>query len=126
MVNPLSELLFIFSRPFRSLFSREKSIIPKILQENEEVHTYIKGRFNKSIGLLVSTNQRLIFIDKKPFWGLKVVDFYNKKVSAVVYETGLLTGSLYITAENEKATIDFVKKIELIAFAEDLKSRIFS
>ncbi|NQY81024.1 MAG: PH domain-containing protein [Candidatus Caenarcaniphilales bacterium] len=126
MVSPLSEILFIFFRPFRSLFSREKSVIPKILQENETVFSFIKGRFNKSIGLLVSTNQRLIFIDKKPFWGLKVVDFYNKKVSAVVYETNLLTGSLYITSENEKATIDFVKKRELVAFAEDLKCRIFA
>ncbi|MCH2228309.1 MAG: PH domain-containing protein [Candidatus Caenarcaniphilales bacterium] len=126
MVNALQEVLFIISRPFRSLFSHEKSVIPKILQEDELVASFIKGRFNKSIGLLVATNQRLIFIDKKPLWGLKVVDFYNKKVSSIVYETFLLTGSLYITAENEKATIDFVRKRELIAFAEDLKSRIFS
>lgn len=126
MVSPLSEILFIFSSPFRSLFSQEKSVVPKILQQDETVFSFIKGRFNKSIGLLVSTNQRLIFIDKKPLWGLKVVDFYNKKVSAVVYETNLFTGSLYIISENEKATIDFVKKIDLIAFAEDLKSRIFA
>ena len=126
MPNPISEILFIASRPFRSLFSHEQSVIPKILQENEEIFSFIKGRFNKSIGLLVSTNQRLIFIDKKPLWGLKVIDFYNKKVSAIVYETDLLTGSLYITADNEKATIDFVKKKDLVCFAEDLKSRIFS
>ena len=113
MPSPFSEILFIFSRPFRSLLSHEKSVIPKILQEDESVVSFIKGRFNDSIGLLVSTNQRLIFIDKKPFWGLKVVDFYNKKVSSIVYETNLLTGSLYITAENEKAIIDFVKKESL-------------
>ena len=85
MVNALQEVLFIISRPFRSLFSHEKSVIPKILQEDELVASFIKGRFNKSIGLLVATNQRLIFIDKKPLWGLKVVDFYNKKVSSILY-----------------------------------------
>jgi len=120
-----SEVFFLASIPIRLVFSHEDEALKEVLHEDEEVIESVKGFFNRSLGLLVSTNHRVIFIDKKPFWGIKVVDFYNKKISSIVYETFLLTGSLVIAVENEKATIEYVPKKELLSFAENLKRRIY-
>ena len=120
-----SELFFLISVPLRLFFSHEDEAIKDVLHEDEEVIESVRGFFNKSLGLLISTNHRVIFIDKKPFWGIKVVDFYNKKISSVVYETFFLTGSMVIAVENDKATIEYVPKKQLLSFAESLKRRIY-
>ena len=120
-----SELFFLISVPLRLLFSHEDEAVKDVLHEDEAVIESVRGFFNKSLGLLISTNHRVIFIDKKPFWGIKVVDFYNKKISSVVYETFFLTGSMVIAVENDKATIEYVPKKQLLSFAESLKRRIY-
>lgn len=74
-----------------STFFAKKEIkeLPSILWENEMPEAIIQGRYQNSIGVLVCTNKRLIFINKGVF-NLKVEDFPLNNVSSIQYETGML------------------------------------
>jgi hypothetical protein len=107
------------------MVSNEQEAVIKILQKGEVILDSVSGEFNNSIGLLVSTTQRVIFIDKKPLWGMKVTDYFNKNITAITYETNFLTGSIKISADNDNAVINFVPKKRLVSFCENLKTFLF-
>ncbi|MDG1842224.1 MAG: PH domain-containing protein [Crocinitomicaceae bacterium] len=72
----------------------------------ESVDHLVQGVYNDSQGVLVSTNTRLIFIDKGLIYGLKVEDFPLDKISSIEYETGLLMSKIKIYTSNNKAIIE--------------------
>lgn len=108
-----------------STFFAKKEIkeLPSILWEDEMPEAIIQGRYQNSIGVLVCTNKRLIFIDKGVF-SLKVEDFPLNKVSSIQYETGMLFGKITIFASGNRAEIDQIEKKRTRAFAEYARSKI--
>lgn len=48
------------------LMKSETKELPHILAENETIHGCIYGQYKGGSGMLVATNRRLIFLDKKP------------------------------------------------------------
>jgi len=54
---------------------REINELPNILASDEVVDNIVQGNYNNGQGILVSTNRRLLFIDKGLMFGLKVEDF---------------------------------------------------
>ena len=97
---------------------KEINELPQILSENEKVNNIIQGTYNNGQGILVSTNRRLVFIDKGLLYGLKVEDFPLDKISSIQYETGLLLGKVKIHTSGNIATIDNVEKSSARQFAE--------
>jgi hypothetical protein len=108
------------------LKQKEIKELPRIISDNENIDDIVYGLYNNGIGILVSTNQRLIFIDKGTFGGLKVEDFPLNKISSIQYETGFLTGKLKIHTSGNVAVIDSVAKNKVRSFAESVRSKIES
>jgi hypothetical protein len=108
-----------------STFFAKKEIkeLPSILWENEMPEAIIQGRYQNSIGVLVCTNKRLIFINKGVF-NLKVEDFPLNNVSSIQYETGMIFGKITIFASGNRAEIDQVEKKRTRTFAEYARSKI--
>lgn len=108
-----------------STFFARKEIkeLPSILWENEMPEAIIQGRYQNSIGILVCTNKRLIFINKGVF-NLKVEDFPLNNVSSIQYETGMIFGKITIFASGNRAEIDQVEKKRTRTFAEYARSKI--
>ena len=80
--------------------------------------------FNNGQGILVSTNRRLIFIDKGLIYGLKVEDFPIDKITSIQYETGLLVGKVKIHTSGNIASIENVEKLSSRSFAEFIREKI--
>ncbi|MGE0560467.1 MAG: PH domain-containing protein [Flavobacteriales bacterium] len=97
-----------------------------MLAQDENLDNIIQGFYNNSIGILVSTNRRLIFIDKGLIYGLKVEDFPLDKISSIQYETGLIMGKLKIHTSANIAVIDKVDKNQVRNFAEFVRNKIES
>ena len=108
------------------IYLKRKEIkeLPKILSKNEKIDNIIEGMYNGGIGILVSTNRRLIFIDKGILYGLKVEDFPLNKISSIQYETGLLSGKIKIHTTGNITTIDKVEKTSVRDFAEFVRNKI--
>ena len=72
----------------------------------------------------MSTNRRLVFIDKGMIYGLKVEDFPLDKISSIQYETGLVLGKVKIHTSGNIASIDNVEKASSRIFAEFVRDKL--
>lgn len=103
---------------------KEINELPQILAENEKIDHIIQGTYNNGNGILVSTNRRLVFIDKGMIYGLKVEDFPLDKISSIQYETGLILGKVKIHTSGNIASIDNVEKASSRIFAEFVRNKL--
>jgi hypothetical protein len=103
---------------------KEIKELPQILAENENINHIVQGTYNNGNGILVSTNRRLIFIDKGFLYGLKVEDFPHDKISSIQYETGLLLAKIKIHTSGNIALIDNVEKSSARQFSEFVRDYI--
>lgn len=103
---------------------KEINELPQILAENETIDNIAQGTYNNGQGILVSTNRRLVFVDKGLLYGLKVEDFPLDKITTIQYETGLLLGEIKIHTSGNIAKIDNVEKATARAFAEFVRNKL--
>lgn len=103
---------------------KEINELPDILAPTEIINNIIQGTYNNGHGILVSTNRRLVFIDKGLFYGLKVEDFPLDKITSIQYETGMLLGKVKIITSGNTATIDNVEKTSSRKFAEFIRDKL--
>lgn len=103
---------------------KEINELPNILAPTETVDNIIQGTYDNGQGILVSTNRRLVFIDKGLIYGLKVEDFPLDKITSIQYETGLILGKVNIHTSGNIATIDNVEKASSRKFAEFVRDKL--
>ena len=103
---------------------KEINELPQILAESETIDNIAQGTYNNGQGILVSTNRRLVFVDKGLLYGLKVEDFPLDKITTIQYETGLLLGEIKIHTSGNIAKIDNVEKATARAFAEFIRNKL--
>lgn len=103
---------------------REINELPNILAPTEIIDNLAQGTYNNGQGILVSTNRRLLFVDKGMLYGLKVEDFQLDKISSIQYETGLLLGSIKIHTSGNIAKIENVEKVSARSFAEFVRDKL--
>ena len=103
---------------------KEINELPEILNMDESIDNIIQGFYNNGSGILVSTNRRLIFIDKGLIYGLKVEDFPLDKITSIQYETGMLLGKVKIHTSGNTANIENVDKNSARKFAEFIRNKL--
>lgn len=103
---------------------KEINELPNILAQTETVDNIIQGTYNKGQGILVSTNRRLVFIDKGFLYGLKVEDFPLDKITSIQYQTGLLLGSVMIHTSGNISLIENVDKKSSRNFSEFVRDKL--
>lgn len=102
---------------------KEIKELPRILWEGEQIRGAIQGLYNNRLGLLVSTDRRLIFVDKG--WvGLKVEDFPYDKITSIQYQLGWIFGEITIFASGNRAEIKQLAKDQARPFAEKVRNMI--
>lgn len=103
---------------------REINELPNILAANETINNLAQGIYNNGQGILVSTNRRLLFVDKGMLYGLKVEDFPLDKITSIQYETGLLLGKIKIHTSGNVAEIKNVDNASARNFSEFVRDKI--
>lgn len=103
---------------------REINELPSIVAPTETIDNLAQGTYNNGQGILVSTNRRLLFVDKGMLYGLKVEDFPLDKITSIQYETGLLLGGIKIHTSGNIAKIENVEKASARSFAEFVRDKL--
>ncbi|MFT4681444.1 MAG: hypothetical protein ACI9YU_001292 [Flavobacteriales bacterium] len=103
---------------------KEINELPSILAPTETVDNIIQGVYSGGQGILVSTDRRLVFVDKGMIYGLKVEDFPLDKISSIQYETGLLMAKVKIHTSGNVATIENVEKNSARSFSEFVRDKL--
>ena len=108
-----------------SFFGRKEiNELPNILAVDEKIDNIVQGTYNNGMGILVSTNRRLVFIDKGLLYGLKVEDFPLDKITSIQYETGILMGKIKIHTSGNIAEIDNIEKASTRNFSEFVRNKL--
>ena len=90
-----------------AMFSNwEVKALPDILDDGELPEKVIGGQYNGSIGVLVATDRRLLFVDKGSFGSLQVEDFPYPTIQSVRSTAGMMYGSITIKSAGSSALID--------------------
>ena len=105
---------------------REVRDLPKILWEDERILGALQGMYAGGNGLLVATDRRLLFVDKKLIGNrVKVEDFPYEKVSSIQYQLKILFAEVTIFATGNRAEITQISpKGQARTFCESVRARM--
>ena len=98
--------------------------LPDILWQDESIENIVQGVYSDSNGILVATNNRLVFVYKRFLGGVKVEDFPYDKISSIQYETGVWLGKITVFASGNKAEITHIEEKQARVFCEAVRARI--
>ena len=105
---------------------KELDELPAILSDDELPEKMIEGWYGGGTGLLVATNKRLFFTDKRRFTGLQVEDFLYETINSVQARTGMILGSIRIHTAGNIEVIDNVENELVHPFAKFLRQKVSS
>ncbi|MCY3801534.1 MAG: PH domain-containing protein [Chloroflexi bacterium] len=108
----------------RDGIKKELDELPAILSDDELPEKMIEGWYGGGTGLLVATNKRLFFTDKRRFTGLQVEDFLYETINSVSARTGMILGSIRIHTAGNIEVIDNVENELVHPFAEFVRNKI--
>lgn len=94
------------------LFGTKKEVkaLSSIINDDESVKYATSGLVDGNTVLMVCTNQRIIFIDKGLFYGIKSVEIPLSMVNAISYSKGVVLGKISITNGAQVTKVDSVDK----------------
>lgn len=120
-----SDLMSIKDGKSISKMSEVKEL-PRILRASETVLDAIRGQYkDKWNGLLLATNERLLFISQSTFIkSLSMEDFPLSKISSIEFEQGFVFGTITIYTSGNKAQIKKADKDYCITFCEHVRNLI--
>jgi len=106
---------------FRLWGKAELRELERILVPNETVVHCVKGRYEGGFAVLVTTDKRLLLIDKKPFF-LTLEDFRYDMISEIEYDHRLLDSTVRLRTSSKELrfTSTRINKLRaLTAYTQD-------
>lgn len=108
-----------------SIFGKwEVKALPEVLRDGELPEGLASGFYEDSIGVVVATNQRVIFINKGLFGALKTADFEYGNITSVVASSGLIFGEIRIHVAGNVDRIDKLTGSEATKLADLIRGKI--
>ena len=93
---------------------REINDLPNILWDDEQITGALQGVYGGGQGLLVATDRRLVFVDRKLIGNrVKVEEFPYEKISSIQYQLKLVFAVVTIFTSGNKAEIEQVMPKQL-------------
>lgn len=75
---------------------KEVKELPNIIHDDETITYATSGFWNNKTWLIISTNKRVIFLDKGMIFGLKQVEIPLNKINSIGQKKGLIFGEIEI------------------------------
>lgn len=94
------------------LWMHQRDLLPlcTTLGDDEVIEHVVPGEYEGGSGLLVATDQRVLFVDQR-LLGQRVEQFSYKSISSIQLTTGLMRATITIMASGNEATITKVPDI---------------
>ncbi|MDO5561659.1 MAG: PH domain-containing protein [bacterium] len=103
---------------------KERRMLPKIIDEDEEVIGLLRVFTSATIVLLVATQKRLFILDRRAFYGSDNKEISYLQIANVRFETGLFFGQLIIDDQGEDHCFGWAYKRELRRFCNILGDQV--
>lgn len=97
---------------------KEVKELPNIIHDDELITYATSGFWKGNTWLIVSTNKRILFLDKGMFFGLKQIEIPINKINSIGFKKGLILGEIEIWDGASKMKIENVSKDTLSPFVD--------
>jgi hypothetical protein len=105
---------------------KEIKCVPEIIRPGERIMAMTSGLLNGTTWLIIATDQRVVFLDKGMFFGLKQLEIPLKAITAVVQIRGLIYGGINITAASVTHSITMIAKKDVKRVCDTISGLIQS
>lgn len=112
------------TRDDRFFTKKELRHLPEILMAREQVLAFASGLMDDHTWLIALTDQRVIFLDKGFFYGLRQVSINLDKINAVSGTTGMLMGTISIEDGASERVIRNVPKRTVVPFTNKVRDAL--
>ena len=103
---------------------RELKYLPEVLMEGEQILAFSSGFMDGNTWLIALTDMRIIFLDKGMIYGLTQTAIPLEKVNSIAGSTGMIFGTIEITAGSEVHKITQVWKQTVKTFTNLAQNQI--
>jgi hypothetical protein len=109
---------------FRFWGRSEVNELGRILMEDEIIAECVNGEYTNGFALLVTTNHRLLLVDKKPFLYLTVEDVRYEMITEFNYNHRFLNATINIYTANKTMTFTSWNQHRLRKLLEYIQARV--
>jgi hypothetical protein len=109
---------------FRFFGRSEIRELNHILEKDEHVHHCAFGFYQGGSGILVATNNRILLVDKRPFY-LNIEDFRYEQISKTVLLTQFLQGTIYIQSRIKKLVFRSISDERLRNIKDFISGKVY-
>lgn len=103
---------------------KEIKALQGILGDGEIIKRLVQGSYGRRNGILVATNERLIFVDKGALFGLGIEDFTYDRITSIQYKVDSTFGIITIFTPENRIDIQQVEKEQAISFSKYAREKI--
>ena len=89
---------------------KELKHLHEVINKGENILGHTRGFYNGNTWLVCITDRRVLFLDKGMIYGMKSAEIPLDNVSSVNYETGILVGSITVTAGGAEKKVGKLRK----------------
>ena len=105
---------------------KEIKFLPEVLRESEKISYLTSGFHEKNTWLITCTNERVIFLDKGMFYGLKQKEIPLNKINSIEQKTGLIFGEISIYDGASRTEVTNIMKKTVKPFIHAVNNAIES
>jgi hypothetical protein len=109
---------------FRFWGRSEVNELGRILMEDEIIAECVNGEYANGFAMLVTTNHRLLLVDKKPFLYLTVEDYRYEMITEFNYNHRLMNSTINIYTTNKTLTFTSWNQHRLRKLLEYIQGRV--
>jgi hypothetical protein len=109
---------------FRFWGRSEVNELGRILMEDEIIAECVNGEYANGFAMLVTTNHRLLLVDKKPFLYLTVEDVRYEMITEFNYNHRILNSTINIYTTNKTMTFTSWNQHRLRQLMEYIQARV--
>jgi len=106
---------------FKAFWNIKKEFkhLPKILTDDEYLKALASGLMHGHTWLIVTTNKRVIFLDRGFFYGLKQIQIPLSKINSISQKQGIVFGEIHIWDGASRTEISNVPKSVVTNFVNN-------
>ena len=114
--------------PHRYIFWTKKEIraLPEILKNDEKIRAVTSGMMDGTTWLTVCTNQRLIFLNRGMFYGLRQVQLPLDRIQSIDHSAGIGFGSISVWDGASSFSINMVLSSSITPFVRATEEAMYA
>jgi hypothetical protein len=105
---------------------KEIKELPNIIQEDERIEEIVQGDYSGGDGILVATNHRLIFLNKKFLGSLTLEEVAYNQINKIHFKKILFLGKIIVHTTNKRVAISNLTVPEGRKFVASIEEKIAS